>query len=116
MEQVQQWFQLWPPKSPSTARDLVKVNFQRQSRSSNSRRYSPSLDMIGTRRPVNAYPSTINIGAEDGHPRMTAEELENKFFGVAYSVWQYWGERTRVKDAHVHRYVHAFGRHDFTEL
>ncbi|KAJ9091683.1 hypothetical protein QFC20_007577 [Naganishia adeliensis] len=24
MQQVQQWFQLWPPKSPSTSRDLVK--------------------------------------------------------------------------------------------
>jgi hypothetical protein len=57
---------------------------------------------------------TINICDENGQQfRLSAEQLQKKFSGVPYSVWQYWGERTRVKDAHVHRYVHAFGRHDF---
>lgn len=44
-----------------------------------------------------------------GPPRANATELEANYAGVPYTIWEYWGQRTRVREAHVTRYVHAFG-------
>ena len=54
---------------------------------------------------------TVNLGV--GPRRATAEVLERHFGGVPYTIWEYWGNRIRVQEAHVTRYVNNFGPENF---
>jgi hypothetical protein len=55
-----------------------------------------------------------SVNLVDPAIRRTAETLEKEFSGVPYTIWEYWGQRTRVREAHVHRYVFGnFGRYGF---
>lgn len=55
-----------------------------------------------------------SVNLVDPPIRRTAEQLETVFSGVPYTIWEYWGRRTRVREVHVHRYVYGnFGRCGF---
>lgn len=55
-----------------------------------------------------------SVNLVDPPIRSTAEQLETVFSGVPYTIWEYWGRRTRVREVHVHRYVYGnFGRYGF---
>jgi hypothetical protein len=49
--------------------------------------------------------SLYSADTNDGTVKLLAEELLGQFTGVFYTLWQYWGERTRLGGAHVTRYV-----------
>lgn len=54
-----------------------------------------------------------SVDTNDGTVKLPAEELLGQFTGVYYALWQYWGERTRLREAHVTRYVNeAPAKHD----
>jgi hypothetical protein len=48
-----------------------------------------------------------------GRHRASAEGLEERFSGVRYAVWSYWGGRGNVRRHNIQRYVEAFGLHSF---
>jgi hypothetical protein len=48
-----------------------------------------------------------------GRHRGSAEGLEERFSGVRYAVWSYWGARGNVRRHNIQRYVETFGLHSF---
>jgi hypothetical protein len=53
------------------------------------------------------------LSLPSGRVRGTAENLEERFAGVRYAVWQYWGNRGYVRQHNVRRYLDAFPRPSF---
>jgi hypothetical protein len=48
-----------------------------------------------------------------GRHRAPAEGLEERFSGVRYAVWSYWGMRGNVRRSNIQRYITTFGLNSF---